>query len=233
MESPYSYYKKDIQKSQKVRMINQKGHCLDFNEFSYYYKQIRPDSDAIVLLDTRPDDDAFDGIIPLSILVNFNFTLNKLINKNSKILLVTEEGYEEDSIKRLNSQGYHNIIGFLDGGIESWISNKQTLTIPRNIEKIETFQKLDSVIDCREPREWNYGVMSCNDIILLQIDIIPKHFHTLQLDRTYGVYCKRGMRSLAVSTFLLSKGLNVWNIPGGCINWVFKMGKGNLVKKLI
>lgn len=217
---------------QKVRMIDHKEYCLDYHEFYYYYQKITENSDEIVLLDTRPDDDALDGIIPKSVLVNMNFTLNKLINKNSKILLVTEEGYEEESITRLNSQGYHNILGFLDGGIDCWISNKKVLTIPKTVQKIETFQKLDALIDCREPREWNYGVMGCKDVFLTQIDAIPKSYRTLDLDRTYGVYCKRGMRSFAVSTFLMSKGLNVWNIPGGIINWVFRMGKGSLVKKL-
>lgn len=209
-------------------------YCLDYEEFTSFYKKIKPDSEDIVLLDTRPDDEINSGIISNSVLANSNFVLNKLIsNKNTKVLLICEEGYEEDTIKRLFSLGFKNIIGYLDGGIDTWINRKQMLVLPKFIEKTEAFHQLDSIIDCREPREWNYGVLSCKDIVLMPIDQVSKKHFMLDNNKKYGVYCKRGMRSLAVTTFLMSKGFDISNIPGGFINWVFKSGKGKLVKKLL
>lgn len=217
----------------RINYVNPSLYCLDYDEFRAFYNKISPNSDDIVLLDTRPDEETHSGIIPLSTIANSNFTLSKLISKKSQILLITEEGFEGDHIQRLISLGYKNIIGYLDGGIDTWISRKQMLSLPKYIEHPEAFHSLDSVIDCREQREWNYGVMKCNDIVLMQLDQIPRNLHKLNPSKSYGVYCKRGMRSLAVTSYLMFKGFNVTNIPGGFINWVFKHGKGQMVKKFI
>ncbi len=217
----------------KINKVNHSLYCLDYSEFKTFYNKIRKDSDDIVILDTRPDEETNSGIIPHSIISNSNFCLGKLVSKKSQILLITEDGFEEDHIHRLISLGYKNVIGYLDGGIDTWIQRKQMLTLPKYLEHPETFQKLDSIIDCREQREWNYGVMKCNDIVLMQVDQIPKSCYSLDASKSYGVYCKRGMRSLAVTSYLMFKGFNVTNIPGGFINWVFKNGKGQMVKKLI
>jgi hypothetical protein len=39
------------------------------------------------------------------------------------IILVTEIGWEEESVTRLSRVGFDNLIGHLDGGFESWKRN--------------------------------------------------------------------------------------------------------------
>jgi hydroxyacylglutathione hydrolase len=198
---------------------------LNFDEFYTNYQKLSPSSDEYVLLDFRPEEEIYNGFIPSSIACDIRF-FPKLIPKESKLLLIITPYYEEDVISFLKFNGYDNIIGFLSGGIDKWIEQKKPLTLFPETQNPEI---VDSIIDCREPREWNYGVVDCDSITYMQLGKIPKNWGNLKRSVTYGVVCKRGGRSLAATTYLMSKGFKVINLGGGIRNLICSGFK--LVKK--
>ncbi len=90
-----------------------------------------------LILDTRPAAVFAKGFIPNSISIglegNFAQMVGELIKDiNQEILLVTEEGKEEESIIRLSRVGYDHAIGYLQGGFNSWVeAGKETDHINR------------------------------------------------------------------------------------------------------
>lgn len=199
---------------------------LDFEDFYEKYQKVNEKSDEYLILDFRPDDEVCNGFIPLSIICDMKF-FPKLISKKSKLLLITSPYYEEDVISYLLSNGYKNIEGFLSGGINTWISNKKPLTL---CPETQNPNIVDTVIDCREPREWNYGVLDCESIAFMQLSKLPDNYHKLKKSVTYGVICKRGGRSLLAASYMMSKGYNVVNLGGGLRSMVCNGMK--LVKKI-
>lgn len=212
-------------------MLNQTNdvlskYSLSFEDFMKYYKKSSEDKDSdIVLLDFREEEEFNKGFIQKSIFCDKNFFM-KLVKPSSNLLLITQNGYEEDVVNLLLQNNYQNIIGFLDGGVDTWILNKQRLSI---IHESSNPNSCDMIIDCREPREWNYGVI--NNSKFMQLGLIPSLYKTLDKNLTYGILCKRGGRSIVASTYLQAKGFKVVNISGGIRNLI--CGGVKLMKKFI
>ena len=57
-------------------------------------------------------------------IANNNYALKTLLSPSSNFLLICSEGYEEDTIKNFKEFGLNKIVGFLEGGIDTWIQNK-------------------------------------------------------------------------------------------------------------
>lgn len=88
-----------------------------------------------VVLDTRQAETFARGFIPNSINIgidgNFAPWVGALIpDIQQPILLVTDEGREEEVVTRLARVGFDHAIGYLKGGIQSWLeAGKQVDTI--------------------------------------------------------------------------------------------------------
>ena len=199
---------------------------LEFDQFIKEYDNIKSNSDDVLLLDFRAEDEIYNGFIPKTISCDKGY-FPRFVPKESKLLLVIPAYYEEEIIGFLKDNGYLNIIGYLKGGIDSWVKNKKALTL---FPESSNPHYVDSIIDCREPREWNYGVVDCKSIKYIQLGNIPNKWNTLQKNITYGVLCKRGGRSLAATTYLMSKGIKVVNLSGGMRNLI--CGGFKLMKKI-
>jgi len=74
-----------------------------------------------IIIDTRIPSEFMNGYIGgsynVNLVMNFATWVGNLINANSKIVLVTEVGKEEESIIRLARIGYDHVLGCLEGGI--------------------------------------------------------------------------------------------------------------------
>jgi len=205
--------------------LDTSNYKLSFDDFNFYYKKIKSSSDEYLLLDFRPEEEIYNGFIPKTISSDKGY-FPRFVSKESKLLLIISSYYEDEVISNLLEQGYNNIIGYLDGGIDTWIENKQGLTL---FSECSNPNICDSIIDCREPREWNYGVVKSNSINYIQLGKLHTNWDQLNKNITYGVVCKRGGRSLAATTYLMHKGLNVVNLSGGIRHLI--CGGFSLMKK--
>lgn len=191
---------------------------LDPGEF----EAIAEETGALIL-DTRNNSDFYKGFIPQSINIGLNgdfapWVGSLIADVKQDILLVTEEGMEEESVTRLSRVGFDNILGHLKGGFETWNKDgKQTDQVNR-ISAVEFTGNFDpaktKVIDIRKESEFEeQHIKNASNKPLIDInqwikEIDPKeHFY---------LHCAGGYRSMMAASILQARGYrNFSEIEGG------------------
>jgi glyoxylase-like metal-dependent hydrolase (beta-lactamase superfamily II)/rhodanese-related sulfurtransferase len=176
-----------------------------------------------VILDTRGAQVFNKGFIPNSINIglkgDFAPWVGALIpDIKQEILLVTEVGQEEEAILRLARVGYDNVIGYLEGGIETWIAAKQEVDTITSITPDELADKMAEekvlVIDVRRPAE--FSAEHIDGAKSLPLDYISELMAEFPKDQTMYIHCAGGYRSMIASSILKSRGYdNLIDIAGG------------------
>ncbi|HTI10388.1 MAG TPA: MBL fold metallo-hydrolase [Puia sp.] len=181
------------------------------------------DETGAVILDTRDPEIFALGFIPNSINIgidgNFAPWAGALIpDINQRILLITEEGREEEVIIRLARVGLDNTIGYLAGGFAAWkAAGKETDTIDAvTAAELAARLKRDSlpILDVRKNSEYlsEHVVGAVN----IPLDFINQHIPGIQKDHPTYVHCAGGYRSMIFISILRARGFNqLVNIRGG------------------
>ncbi len=176
-----------------------------------------------VVLDVRHQNDFVKNHIPRSIFIGidggFAPWVGALIaDTEQPILLVAPAGREEETITRLSRVGFDKTIGFLDGGIDSWIqSGKETDSITSI--SAEAFKKdLETqeiaVFDVRKESE--YASSHLKKATLAPLDSLNDHLAEFPSDKDFYVHCAGGYRSVIAASILKSRGIhNLIDIAGG------------------
>jgi len=177
-----------------------------------------------LILDTRKPQDFAKGFIPNSINIGidggFAPWVGALItNIRQEILLVSDQGREEEVLTRLARVGYDNTIGYLEGGFEAWkAAGKETDTIT-SISAVEfgEIHRQDpgvSILDVRKPGEFQSEHVENAEN--LPLDYINERFSDLNKDRPYYIHCAGGYRSMIFASILKARGFeNITDIRGG------------------
>ncbi|SFT06357.1 MBL fold metallo-hydrolase [Sphingobacterium wenxiniae] len=181
------------------------------------------ETDAL-LLDTRDAQTFAKGFIPNSINIgidgNFAPWAGTLIpDIKQTILLIADEGREEEIVTRLARVGYDNTIGYLKGGFEAWKNaGKETDTI-ESISVEELAKRMEenpdlNILDVRKKSEhFSEHVMGSENIAL---DYINEHITEISKDKTYYVHCAGGYRSMIFNSILRARGYdNLIDVQGG------------------
>lgn len=179
-------------------------------------------TDALII-DTRKPDAFGKGFIPRSIFIgidgDFAPWVGTLVRDiQQEILVVADEGMEEEVVKRLARVGYDNALGYLKGGIEAWVdSGRETDEIDSvSAEEFAEIYKRNSLIikDVRKTTEFETGhVKDAESIPLAQISELMTEFDK---EEPNYVHCAGGYRSMMAASILKSRGYhNVVNIEGG------------------
>jgi len=193
-------------------------HTLDLETFE---KEL---SNGALILDTRNEDEyrheSIKGSINIPLDGMFAVWVGTLIpDLNQKFLLITDSDREEETIMRLARVGYDHSIGFLEGGIDTWVVSK------RPVEKIPTIspEKLKdeissgakiAVLDVRKPGEFEAEHLSC--AVNFPLDFILDNLDKLDKDKTYHLHCQTGYRSMIAQSVLRRNGFNnLIDIIGG------------------
>jgi rhodanese-related sulfurtransferase len=178
-------------------------------------------SKDVIILDTRNTEKFCEAHIPGSLFIGLSGSFAPWVGMLVKtveqtIVLVCEEGKEDESILRLSRVGYDNCIGFLDGGMNSWIKSGNP------VEKIEsktpseiqdTISEIE-LIDVRRPGEYNSEHIEGIDNIPL--DTIFNSIDKYKAGKTYHLHCQSGYRSVIAASILKANGIgSVVNIVGG------------------
>lgn len=178
---------------------------------------------GVLILDTRNSDDFYKGFVPQAINIGINGDFAPWVGAmigdvNQAILLVTEQGREEETVTRLSRVGFDNIVGHLDGGFEAWTAaDKEIDTVNRiTASKFAGDVKIGEsrVLDIRKQSEYmaehieeaySRPLAEINDWI---IDINP--------DEHFYMHCAGGYRSMIAASILQARGYrNFTEIKGG------------------
>lgn len=180
--------------------------------------------DGVVVLDTRDAQDFKDDFIPDSINIGlggmFAVWVGTIITDlNSPILIVAEEGKEEEAVMRLARVGYDNVVGYLKGGISAWkkagYDSDNLTSIPATEFKEKVEKGEVHVVDVRRPAEYTSEHME--EAVNVPLDYLEDYLHKIDdKDQTYYVHCAGGYRSMIASSLLKQRGYDkVIDVAGG------------------
>lgn len=181
------------------------------------------ETEALVL-DTRDAQVFSEGFVPNSINIgidgNFAPWVGALIpDVKQQILLVTDQGREEEVITRLARVGYDYCIGYLEGGFEAWKkAGMETDQIDRvtaeQLAEIRAKNPETPVFDVRKKSEFDsehvLGVENA------PLDIINSVMASIPKNKTVYIHCAGGYRSMIFASILRARGYdNLVDVVGG------------------
>jgi hydroxyacylglutathione hydrolase len=176
-----------------------------------------------LILDTRDAQVFANGFIPNSINIgidgNFAPWVGSLIpDINQEILIVADEGREEEVITRLARVGYDHTIGYLRGGFAAWKKSGRETDQITSIDAIEFAERLKKkdviVLDVRRTAE--HVSEHVEKAVSMPLDYINDHVASLDKDQTYYLYCAGGYRSMIFASILKARGFDyLIDIKGG------------------
>jgi rhodanese-related sulfurtransferase len=223
LTTPPSYFPLNVMMNIKgyesIDKVLERGqHAFDPDAF-----EAAANETGALILDTRDALVFAKGFIPNSINIgidgNFAPWVGAMIpDIRQEILLVTDEGREEEVITRLARVGYDFTIGYLKGGFASWKkAGKETDTI-RSIsaDELADVQKKEEVhiLDVRKKSEYDSEhLLNAEN---MPLDVINEHMPMLDRNKTYYVHCAGGYRSMIFNSTLRARGYdNLVDIQGG------------------
>lgn len=204
---------------ESIDIVMERGkHALSPDAF-----EVAANETGALLLDTRDPQSFAGGFIPMSVNIgidgNFAPWVGALIlDATQPILLVSDEGREEEVITRLARVGYDNTIGYLKGGFAAWQqAGKETDTIvslAADALPTELGKENIPIIDVRKENEFQSEHVE--GALNLPLDTINDHFSQLDKKNKYIIHCAGGYRSMIFASILKSRGFdNLVDIQGG------------------
>ena len=174
-----------------------------------------------LILDVRHQSEFINGFIPDSLFIGLNGTFAMWVgvlieNINQKIILITPEGAEEEAITRLARVGYDNTIGYLKGGVQSYLDAGENLnTISSiNAEKLSKKYNNSKIVDVRKLGEYN--LEHIKNALQYPLDYMTNDLNKLNKKETYYIHCAGGYRSVIAISLLMKNGYSkLINIDGG------------------
>ncbi|MES2519391.1 MAG: MBL fold metallo-hydrolase [Bacteroidota bacterium] len=176
-----------------------------------------------VVLDTRNAQEFTQGFIPNSTNIGLNGQFAPWVGAlipdvKQEILLVTELGEEEETIKRLARVGYDNVIGYLNGGFKAWQTNGNEVDSIVSITAEELAKRMEKeellIIDVRKPSE--FAAEHIDGAKSLPLDYISELMAEFPKDQTMYIHCAGGYRSMMAASILKARGYeNLVDVAGG------------------
>ncbi len=177
-----------------------------------------------LILDTRKPQIFKDGFIPQSINIgidgDFAPWVGTLITDiNQAIIIVAEEGREEEVVTRLSRVGYDNALGYLEGGIEAWRKAGKEIDQVTSISAEELAKRLKEnpniiIKDVRKQSE--FEAEHIENAENTPLAYINEYMASFDKEKDNYIHCAGGYRSMIASSVLKARGYhNVIDIAGG------------------
>ena len=177
-----------------------------------------------LILDTRDPEVFAKAFVPNSVNIgidgSFAVWVGAMIpDVKQEILVITEEGKEEEVITRLARVGYDHALGYLKGGIEAWKGaglevDQITQVTAEELAKIKEHNPEINILDVRKNSE--YLSEHVVDAENAPLDYLNDSMVKINRDKTYYVHCAGGYRSMIFNSALRARGFdNLIDIAGG------------------
>lgn len=185
------------------------------------FELVANETDALIL-DVRHQFEFMKGFIPQSIFIGLGGTFAPWVGALIKdihqpILLVVPEGKAEETITRLSRVGFDNVLGYLEGGFESWsTSGKEVDTLESvSAEVLEQKMKENAIVfDVRKPGE--YANEHIENVPSTPLDFLNDHVAEFPTDQDFYLHCAGGYRSVIAASILKARGFHkVIDVAGG------------------
>ena len=193
--------------------------ALNLENFQSFQRQ------GYTILDVRDSVVFGPAFIPGSINIqydrNFNEIANELLIKNQPMLLIAESGREKDILAGLTSKGYSKMIGYLEGGIKTWLQAANPIDVIISINSEEFALELKHgdlyLIDIRPQEE--FDIQHVDKSINFEQEILINNYDALDDMITNCIYCLDGSLSMSIISYLKFNGKhNLYHLQGGFIS---------------
>jgi len=223
LEAPPQYFPKNVALNKygymQLDTVLEKGSvALNAKEL----ERIVNDNNALIL-DTRYQDIFAKGFIPGSIFIgldgDFAPWVGSLISDiEQPIVFISEPGREEEVVIRLARVGYDNTLGYLEGGVQSWMKYGGEIVTLDEIDPpafAERFGKENlALLDVRRVTE--YQAEHIENSINFPLGSINENMADLNPIESYYLHCTSGYRSVIATSILKARGwTDVVNIKEG------------------
>lgn len=211
----------NIQGYESIDKVLERGqHALSPDAF-----EAAANETSALILDTRDPQIFSKGFVPNSINIGIDGSFAPWVGAmipdiKQEILLVTEEGREEEVITRLARVGYDFTIGYLKGGFNAWKNAgkevDQIISISANeLSAVMNKEKGKvNVLDVRKKSE--YLSEHIVDAENAPLDFINDSMAQIDKSKTYYVHCAGGYRSMIFNSILRARGFdNLVDVKGG------------------
>lgn len=186
----------------------------------------RKSMEDAIILDTRPASIFTEGLVPGSINIGldgrFAEWAGSLLPFDKPILLITEAGNEKESAIRLARVGFHDMRGFLHGGLTAWKDAGEEVDLIIDVEPEEllmdlTYDRNVLVLDVRREAEFAEGHLRGATNFPLSEMIDPQQLSRIDDDQlNIYIHCASGYRSTIAASLLKREGFhNLRNVTGG------------------
>ena len=185
------------------------------------FESFAEDTGALIL-DTRSPAEFHKGFIPNSINIGLKgdfapWVGSLIVDVKHPLLLVSDEGTEEEVITRLSRVGFDNVLGYLEGGFKSWANSDKEIDEVKRIspqEFAEQFGEDSKIIDVRKLTE--YSAEHIENAYNKPLDTISDWISMIDDSEHFFLHCAGGYRSMIAASILNSHGIrNFTEIEGG------------------
>ena len=208
-------------------MLNKEGYDESDEIIERSFNALTPSQvesrikEKITILDVRSVEDFSSSHIPGSIFIGLDGRFAPWVGEilediSKKLILVAPKGREKEAIIRLSRVGFDNVIGYLKGGVNSWIKNGGIISevFNESASKFSTCDNNKDILDVRSENE--HKSESLQNSLNIPLINLSKSVEKISFEEKFYVHCKGGYRSMIASSILLAKGIsNFSNIPGG------------------
>ncbi len=186
------------------------------------FEKVANETDALIL-DVRHQTEFINGFIPRSIFIGIDGGFAPWVGALIKdieqpILLVVEEGREEEVIIRLSRVGFDNTLGFLEGSFAAWKDAGKEIDTLKSVSAETLEEEINEnkvpVFDVRKPGE--YDSEHIENVPSTPLDYLNNHVAEFPSDKDFYLHCAGGYRSVIASSILKARGIhNVIDVAGG------------------
>lgn len=200
------------------KVLERGQHALSPEAF-----EVAANETGALVLDTRDPQTFAKGFVPNSINIGIDGSFAPWVGAmipdiKQELLIVAEEGREEEVITRLARVGYDYTIGYLKGGFEAWKKAGKEVDRIQSISA-EEFAGISkkgevNVLDVRKNSEYlSEHIVNAENAPL---DFINDSMLKVDKNKTYYVHCAGGYRSMIFNSILRARGYDkLVDIKGG------------------
>jgi hydroxyacylglutathione hydrolase len=199
-------------------VLNQGLKALSPVEF-----EVAAEETGALILDTRAPGEFYKGFVPQSINIGLGGDFAPwvgalIIDVKQTLLLITEEGKEEEAITRLSRVGFDNVLGHLKGGFTAWkAAGKQVDTVKRiTADEFKQQVKIgeSKIVDVRKESE--YAAEHVEEAYNKPLAFINNWIADINPQEHFFLHCAGGYRSMMAASILQARGYrNFSEIDGG------------------
>ncbi|MBA5792678.1 MBL fold metallo-hydrolase [Flavobacterium sp. xlx-214] len=200
------------------KVLSQGMTTLSVSDFETIAKQT-----GALILDTRSNIDFAKGFIPQAINIGLSgdfapWVGAMIVDVQQPILLITNQGFEEEAVTRMSRVGFDNVIGHLQGGFETWLQARKEIDTVNSITAEQFSQEIEGkevvVVDVRKESE--YAAEHVEHAYSKPLAYLNDWIKDVNPNQPFYLHCAGGYRSMIAASILQARGYrNFKEVAGG------------------